>query len=168
VQFQKVFYRYVSSASGPATVAMGADSAPTTVYGTAGVPPAAQTPTLKSAANVDNILSCRNWGSSAPAPVRQVAVALSGPTGATSPTANLYVWDGLTQHWYLVNASPVTIAPEAVTLIPVISPAENLALGGPPSNQQSNNGADYMLVLIANGSPTAGVYSIAMTAVLAP
>jgi hypothetical protein len=166
MHFQRVFYRYVTTPAGPATVAMGADSAPTTAYGTPGTAPVPQPP-AKSAANVDNVISCRNWGSAAPAPVNQIAVAMCGPSGATAPTANLYVWDDNTQHWYLLTATAVTLTDNEVILIPVAALAENLAQGGPQSaSQTSNNGADYMLVVVAPGSPTAGQYSFAMSAVL--
>lgn len=158
MQFQRVFYRYVGSAGAQATVAMGADAAPTTVFGTPGTPP--KDPSAASAANVDNVLSCRNGGSSTPAPVQAVAVAMCGPTGATSPTANLYVWDDATEHWYLLTASPVTLPQNEVVEIPVLAPCE-----GPPGSP-TQPGSDYMLVVIANGSPTSGQYSFAMAPVM--
>jgi hypothetical protein len=172
VQFQKQFFRYVTAPSfgdPNSVIALGADSAPTTAFGASGTPPAAapSPPTYGkiTSANVDNILSCR-IGSSIGVDVKRIAVAQCGPSGAASSTANLYVWDGLTQHWYLVNASAVTLPNNQVVWFDAVSLCE----GNPGNNGNATNaslgGADYMLVVIANAMPTAGSYSFAMSAQL--
>jgi hypothetical protein len=167
MQFSKVFYRYVTSAAGPATIAIGADQDPTTVYGTEGTPPQNQSnPKLVSAANVDNGIGCRVNGQSAPVAVHRIAVAMCGPTGAASCTVNLYVWDALTMHWYLVNSSPVTLAQNTLTFIDAVSPCEPVPAGNSSGTSGSQGGVDYQLVVIPAGSPTAGVYSFAMAAIL--
>lgn len=169
MQFQKQFFRYVSAASAGdtnAVIAIGADSAPTTVYGTPGVPPAAAPipPTYGkiTTANVDNVLACR-IGSALGVEVKRIAVAMCGPTGAAACTANLYVWDGLTQHWYLVNAAPVTLTQNEIAYFDAVSLCE--ALPGNPV-AASLGGSDYMLVVIPNVSPTNGSYSFTMSACL--
>jgi hypothetical protein len=163
MQFQKVFYRYVTTPDSNATVAMGADSAPTTVYGTPGTPP--QGPGAKAGANVDNVLSCRIVGASEGV-VQRIAVAMCGPTGAAAPTGNLYVWDASSQHWYLVNSAAVTLTLNEVVFFDAVSLCDL-----PPSTNSANGsvaqgGADYMLVVTAAQSPTAGQYSFSMSAVL--
>jgi hypothetical protein len=163
MQFQKVFYRYDTTPDVSATVAMGADSDPRSVYGTPGTAPKLQTPGMAPGANVDNVLQCRTSSSSTASPVERIAVVMCGPNGATSPTGNLYVWDGSTQHWYLVNAAPVMLPQNQVVYFDALAPCE-----APPGSNAgvSQQGADYMIVVTKNVAPTAGQYSFAMSAVL--
>jgi hypothetical protein len=172
VQFQKQFFRYVIAASAGdpnSVIALGADSAPTTIFGTVGAPPIAppQPPTYGkiTTPNVDNILSCR-VGSSIGVDVKRIAVAQCGPSAAASSTANLYVWDGLTQHWYLVNATPVTLPNNQVVWFDAVSLCEGNPGNKGAATNASLGGADYMLVVIPNVSPTSGSYSFAMSAQL--
>jgi len=161
MQFQQVFFRYVTTADVAATVEMGTDADPTSVYGTPGTPPTA--PGGAAAANVDNILSCRISGASAPVAVTRIAVATNGPTGATSPTGKLYVWDSASAHWYCLSAAPVALPLNQVVFFDALSPCElppNTANG-----RTGQGGADYMLVVTKNVAPTAGQYSFAMTAI---
>lgn len=160
MQFQKVFYRFVTTAAGFATVALGTDTAPTTAYGTPGAAP--QAPGTKSAANVDNVLSCRVNGISAPVACTRIAVCMVGPTGAASQNANLYVWDQGTAHWYLVNAAPISLVNNQLVFFDAVSPCEAPTTQGQTISQ---GGVDYMLVVAAS-TPTAGQYLFAMSALL--
>ncbi len=167
MQFQKVFYRYNTTPDANAIIVLGADSAPTTAYGTNGVPPAAAVaPGKVTAANVDNVLSCRRGDNSYSAEVKRIAVAMVGPTGAASQTANMYVWDGGTQHWYLVNATALTLVNNQVVFFDAVSlaelPIQQQKQGLP---QPTQGGSDYMLVVSAT-TPTAGQYLFAMSAQL--
>lgn len=168
MQFGKVFYRYVTTPGGPATVAMGADSAPTTVFagnagGAQGKPPQNQyNPNLVPAGNVDNTISTRMNGQSAPVAVTRIGVTMLGPAGAALPTANLYVFDDGVGYWYLINAAPITLQLNQVVFFDALSICEP----PPGMTQVSQGGTDYMLVVIPNGSPTAGIYAFTMTALL--
>ena len=165
MKFQTTFFRYITTAVAPATVLLGADSDPTTVYGTLGTAPTSpKASKFASAANIDNVISTRNNGQSAPTPVQRIAVAMCGPTGAASCTANLYAWDRGTAHWYLVNAAPVTLAQNTLAFFDAIAPCEHPQIQGDLGVAQS--GTDYMLVVIPSGGPTAGQYSFTMTALL--
>ena len=168
MRFQRTFYRYVTTPNAQATVALGADSAPTTVYGTPGTPPSP--PGAASAANVDNVVNTIPSGSRAPVPVSRIAVVMRGPASAANQNANLYVWDSGNQCWYLVNASPVALVNNQVLFFDAISPCEMVQ-----NNQQtqgqvaqpnpSQGGVDYMLVVAAS-APTAGQYQFSMTPML--
>jgi hypothetical protein len=168
VRFQKTFYRYVTTPDANATVLLGADSAPTTVYGTPGMPPSP--PGKAAAANVDNVLSAVPSGTRSPTPVSRVAVVMRGPTGAANQNANLYVWDSGNTCWYLVNAAPIALVNNQVLFFDALAPCEQ-----PQNNQQtsgqltapspSQGGVDYMLV-VAAAAPTAGQYQFSMTPIL--
>jgi hypothetical protein len=170
MQFHHVFYRYVTTAAAPAIVALGADTDPRTAYGTLGAPPVAQpinpnTGTVLSpptVPNVDNVLSSRITGVSAPAAVSRIAVCMVGPTGAANQNANLFSWDSLTGHWYLLNAAPIVLVQNQVLFFDAISLCEGVS-----NNQQlaTQGGADYMLVVAAS-TPTAGQYAFAMACML--
>jgi hypothetical protein len=169
VRFQKVFYRYVTTAAAPATVQLGADSAPTTVYGTNGTPPSS--PNTAPAPNVDNILFTTHHGASSPNPVQQIAVCMVGPTGAASQTAAIYVWDAGTLHWYQCGTTSPTLVQNQTIVFPAYSlceaPQNNLQGSGSPGGvqQPTQGGAAYMLVVAAS-TPTAGQYLFAMTPIL--
>ena len=168
MRFQRTFYRYVTTANAEATVLLGADSAPTTVYGTPGVAPSP--PGATPGANVDNVLNTRTCGVQSPFPISRIAVVMRGPTGAANQNASLYVWDSGNKCWYLVNASPVVLVNNQVLFFDAITPCEQ-----PQNNQQtpgqiaapnpSQGGVDYMLVVAAL-TPTAGQYQFSMTPML--
>jgi hypothetical protein len=168
LQFQKTFYRYVTTSVAPALVILGSDTAPTTVYGTNGAPPASPVanyiPATNATGNVDNILACRIIGSASQVAVTRIAAVMVGPTGAAAQNANLYVWDSGTQHWYLVNAAPVSMVQNQIVFFDAISLCEAPPNqpGGAPATQ---GGADYMLV-VAAATPTAGQYAFSMSAIL--
>jgi hypothetical protein len=177
MNFQLEFLRVVTPTTGAPT--LGNDADPRTVYGTAGVAP----PAYKAlTSGQDNILIMRPY-SRISQPYPRVAVAYTGPTSAGSLTATLYVWDVLTQHWYLLGAtkSDITLVYNAVTLVTVPS------LGEPPPQATSNQGQSQsaaqqpfarnpgvslqadsggmavMLCVDASGSPPAGTYQFAMS-----
>jgi hypothetical protein len=170
MQFQHVFYRYVTTPTAPAIVALGADTDPRTAYGTPGAPPQylatnPNTGTLLSpptSPNVDNVFSARMSGVAAPVGVTRIVVAMTGPTGAASQNANLFVWDSGTGHWFLVNASPLVLVVGQIVFFDAISLSE-----GPPNQQQTatGGGADYQLVVAASGA-TAGQYAFVMGSML--
>lgn len=165
MQFQTQFFRYVTTSAGNAVIALGADTDPRTAYGTPGAPPLQAPPKqgVVTTANQDNILSCRVNGVSAPVAVARIAVAMCGPTGAANQNANLYVWDQLSNHWYLMNASPIVLVQNQVLFFDALSLCEAPVRQG--AQLTSQGGADYMLV-VAAATPTAGQYSFVMSAML--
>jgi hypothetical protein len=170
MHFQKTFYRYVGSASGPATVALGADSAPTTNYGTLGTPPAA--PGSTSAANVDNILHSVGQSKNGD-PIERLAVAMIAPSGSPSQLANLYMWDGNSQHWVLLTSSSVALVPNQVTFFDIVASADPNPTTQPPSTTlpgstgpATSGNPQFMLVVAATGGSPSGVYQFVMTSVL--
>ncbi len=176
MEFPKVFYRYVTTSVSPALIALGADGDPSTGYGTRGAPPVLTMPgpngalvtsngTPVTTPNIDNVFTTRVVSLSG-VQVYRIGVVQQGPVGSASSTANLYVWEDNTGHWLLVNPAPITLVQNQVTFFDAISPCESVQNA---TNIPANNtlgGADYKLVVIANGTPTAGQYAFLMGALV--
>jgi|SRR5580700_2262963 hypothetical protein len=134
--------------------ALGSDAVPTTS------PPANGT---------DNFLSCRTrdingW------PVQRIVACWT--TTAGSPTAlngSLYLWEKATAHWYLVNATPVSMEPNQLYFFDVAAiaepPANKANVLGSASNPGSGAGdavIDALLVVSDPGAQVNGTFTIAM------
>ena len=148
MRFPQTFRRQKGSVS--SDPALGSDAVPTT------------SPPL---ANQDNVLSCKlrdvnGW------PVQRVAVCWT--TTATSPTplnANLYFWEDATQHWYLINATALSLLPnqlyffDTATISEPTPTAATLAKAGSPAQAGAMS---VYLQLIDPGSQVNGVFVVAM------
>jgi hypothetical protein len=121
-------------------------------------------------------------------PFRRLALSMCGPSGATTLTATLYVWETTTQHWYMVtSASGITLKNNEVVLVDVPTIGETPPNAGPGQAQApvqaqqpgmptslspgraagaalggGPGGAAFMLVVDDSGSPTAGTYQFGM------
>jgi hypothetical protein len=168
MQFTKYFYRWANSPTGaaPATVMLGADSSPTTIQGVVGTLPQAQTPTLASAANVDNVMSVPGVSKNG-FPPQRVAVTVFGPTGLSGPlNASLYGFDSGSNHWFQLSPTLVAIQANQLAYFDAVAPLD------PPQNAAAGlafgsvGGVDYKLVVNGQTGVPTGTYEFAMGAVL--
>lgn len=163
---------------------LGTDAVPTSAYGTAGTAPQQY---KKNTINQDNVLMSAEY-SRIGVPFRRIAISMAGPTGATTLTATLYVWEVTTQHWYIVgSASGITLKANTIVFVDVPTIGETPPNTGPgqaqaPTQAQQPGmptslsagraagaalsggpgGVAYMLNVDDSGSPAAGTYEFGM------
>jgi hypothetical protein len=147
MRFPTVFKRQKGSAS--TDPALGSDAAPTTT------PPSQ---------NNTNVVFCRQrdvngW------PAQRIAFCWN--TSASSPTAmnvSAYFWEDATQHWYLINATPLSAAAgqlyffDCVTILE--APPLSASLSNPATPAQAG-GMAIAIVVSDPGSQVTGVFQFA-------
>jgi hypothetical protein len=139
MRFQKSFTRVVAAAG---TTTLGTDTVPT------GRPLASLDYYLSGQLkNIDGF------------PVQRVCCAYHGPTNAKALSAQLWLWDELTQNWYK-SGQAVTMQPEAIAWFDQPSLQR---LGAGAENASQNPGSlDICLIVSAAGSDPDGTYSFAL------
>jgi hypothetical protein len=163
---------------------LGTDAAPTTAYGTPGTGPQ---PYKANVNNQDCVLMTAEYSRIA-VPFRRIAISMCGPSGATTLTATLYVWETTTQHWYALGAtSGITLTNNEITLVDIPTIGETPPNAGPGQAQApvqaqqpgmptslsagraaggalsgGPGGAAFMLVVDDSGTPPAGTYQFGM------
>jgi hypothetical protein len=93
---------------------------------------------------------------------QRIAVAYSY-VGAGAPgnlPANVYIWDDLTQNWYLLNAAPLTLKPGTIQFFDCIGLPQSA-----PSSEPRGSLEAFVKVNAAGGDPN-GVYTFALAPVL--
>ena len=154
---------------------MTGDASPATVYGTNGARPAPVPLGWQYGAAIpsgmqDNVLIGKQIDKNT-IPMRRLAVAFLGPTSALAQTADFYAWDELTEHWYKLNASAVTLTPGQISYldVPVLSnpPASTTPFGGTGTNwvpPPGDSGSIAIMCVVATAAAMQpdGTYSFAM------
>jgi hypothetical protein len=182
MQFPMAFLRNVTNAGLPL---LGADIDPRTAYGTAGIAPPAYAKntafTATSAATgCDNILDMRHYSKIAES-YKRVGVLFLGPSSGLTTTCSLFIWDQLTQHWYLLGTtlSGVTLTSGSLTSVTVPtfgeSPPNMVANGAqvvlnaespfprnPGASVQGDPGGLALMLRVDAASLGAGTYQFAM------
>jgi hypothetical protein len=151
MRFPVSFFRNKGGGKG---TAIGSDSAPTTVM-----------PGEGGGQATDCILACKRqdingW------PVQRIAVVWT--TTAGSPVAlngSLYFWEDATQHWYLINATPLSMPPNQVVFFDIVTVAEpppNAATLAQPGSPSQAGGIQVFLLVADPGTAVNGTYMFAM------
>jgi hypothetical protein len=145
-----VFTRQKGGSGSPA---IGSDAVPTTAP-----------PTVSN----DNVMSCRCRDINALIVQRIVACWTTTAGAPVALNGSLYQFEKSTQHWYLVNATPLSIPPNQLVFFDVASIAEapanksNVMGSASYGTAATANTIDVMLVVSDPGAAVAGTYTIAM------
>jgi hypothetical protein len=143
VRFHTTFTRI----KGGGTPVLGADTAPTTA------PPS----------NQDCVMSC-NVRDIAGWPVARIAAAWT--TTAAVPVAlngSLYIFEKSLAHWFLINATPLSMAPNQLCFFDVASLIEQVSnKGNVVAGQATKQSIDVYLLMADPGAAVNGTYQIGM------
>ena len=172
--FHTQFLRNIGGTGSPT---LGSDADPRTGYGTPGTPPPAYKALTSGA---DNNLFMRHYSKIAESYKRVGILALSS-NGSAATTASGFVWDNLTQHWYLLGAalSNITLTFGSLTSVTVptfgetamqapANQAQSQAMASQPNlrnpgaNLQGDPGSLVFMLRVDAGALAAGTYQFAM------
>lgn len=146
MRFWTTFSRWVG---GGGTPALGSDSAPL------GPPSLSQDNLLVT----DRSLNYRETG-----PTHRIAVAFSGPSGAGSVPADIYLYEENTDYWYRTHSSSISLTPDTITFFDaamVLSNAKRI------QGDMSEPGGEIQCVLVPKdpGSLPPGEYKFSVAPV---
>lgn len=153
MRFQSVFYRYPAGGSAPALPKNPRTGAAITALGSDSVPSA------PPGAMQDNVVTILPTNPGGGVPVRNLAIGFVS-TGDSTLTASVYFWDDLTQSWFLITPTDVTLTSGQITVVPIqpnISPAPPVA-----ANLSTPNAGGISLAVVPASSSTAGLYTFAL------
>jgi len=108
----------------------------------------------------DNHVAMRSSSSSG-YPLQRIAVSYKGPALAVALTAQLWVYERLTETWYRTTAS-FTLTPGLITAIGALGIADTVPRGVESLGEPTGGAVDAVLVVQDTGAAPVGTHTFAI------